>query len=87
VQQKQFLNREQIDRVHDYASIFNTDAGKRVLEDLDLSFGGDCHVKGDPYHTHVRIGENNVVLKIKERLRMAEMELEEEKEEEEEEKE
>ena len=81
VQQKLFLNREQINRIYDYASIFNTDAGKRVLEDLDLSFCGDCHVKGDAYHTHVRIGENNVVLKIKQMLRMAEMELEEEKEE------
>ena len=75
------LKKEQIARIYDYAQTFNSDVGKRVLKDLELSFCGDCHVKGDPYATHVRIGENNVVLRIKEMLRYSEYEIEEEKEE------
>ena len=36
-------------------------AAAEALKALDARFGGDVQVPGDPYATHVRIGERRVV--------------------------
>lgn len=35
--------------------------GEKAIAFLTSKYGGDVHKPGDPYATHVRIGERNVV--------------------------
>jgi hypothetical protein len=78
-----FRNKEQLERRQDLAITFSTDAGKRVLEDFEQSFGGDCYTKGDPYDTAFREGQRNVLLRIKQGISdlQCEIEIEEEQKE------
>lgn len=60
---KQTVQRE---RVADYKTVFETDAGARVLNDL-MQYAHILHpsyVKGDSAHTAFREGERNVILRI-----------------------
>jgi len=54
------LRRQQLRR--DYAQVFGSEAGKRVLADL-MKFcgaGRELMVPGDPHHTHYNIGRFRV---------------------------
>jgi hypothetical protein len=58
-------------RTLDYASVFGTDAGQRVLEDLYRSYGRRIsYSKGDPYETAYREGQRSVYLSIRVMLRL-----------------
>jgi hypothetical protein len=53
--------------VAQYKQVFSTPEGKAVLFDLmkgNYIVASDPHVPGDPYATHVNIGQANVVKKI-----------------------
>lgn len=67
------LRPEQRARLVDYASTFLSEAGKRVLEDLEKAYGGECYVRGDLFETLKRSNERDVVERIKTMLKMAEM--------------
>jgi len=48
-----------------YKEVFNTDHGKRVLNDLRDSFDNDnIFVKGDSHETAYRLGRRDVVKRI-----------------------
>lgn len=53
-------------RRHDYAQVFESDAGKRVLADLArvAHIMRPTYVRNEPYQTAFREGERNVVLRI-----------------------
>lgn len=42
-------------------SFCKSKAGADSIELLKIKYGGDVHKPGDPYATHLRIGERNVV--------------------------
>ena len=65
--QKEILAIEQ-----DYDFVFSTDAGKRVLEDMEKSFFRRIsHTPGDPYTTAFKEGQRDVVKKIHEVIQRA----------------
>lgn len=45
------VTQAQFERYRDYVEVFGTDAGKRVLEDLERDCKDGCYVKGDHYAT------------------------------------
>ena len=48
-----------------YVTVFTSDAGRRVLNDLRVAFyDRSSFVPGDPYATHVFEGERAVILRI-----------------------
>lgn len=48
-----------------YVTVFTSDAGRRVLNDLRVAFyDRSSFVPGDPYATHVFEGERTVILRI-----------------------
>lgn len=57
-------------RRSDYASVFSSESGKRVLSDLMLTFhmGSSSHVGGDSHETAFREGERHVILHIMHKL-------------------
>jgi len=67
------ITQEQMDVIRDYANTFNTDSGRRVLEDLRQSFCGSCFVKGYPSETAYRCGLRDAVVKIGEMLKISEL--------------
>ena len=71
------LRRDLVPIVSDYANTFGTDSGKRVLDDLEKSFGGSCYTKGDPHDTAYREGQRDVLMRIKELISYAGLEIEE----------
>lgn len=77
------LTRQQVERIHDYAETFGTNAGKRVLEDLEKSFGGECYVRGDLYETLHRSSIRDLLIRIQSMIEMSERGIEIEEEEEE----
>ncbi len=46
--------------------LLQTADGSHAVDFLIAKYGGDVQVNGDPYATHVRIGERNVVDYLKE---------------------
>ncbi len=49
----------------DYLVTFTSPAGARVLADLCRAFVEvDLHVPGDPYGTHVAVGQRNAIMRI-----------------------
>jgi len=57
---------------HKYHSVFDTGAGADVMEDLEAQFGGTSIVPGDPYGTHARAGAQEVLLYIRDRMKVPE---------------
>ncbi len=84
MEEKVRLNRQQANRVLDYVETFGTEAGKRVLEDLEKMFGGECYVRGDPNETLYRAYKRDILIWMKDMIKKAEMGIEIEKEQEEE---
>jgi len=72
------IRRDLVPIVSDYANTFGTDAGLRVLADLEMSFGGSCYTKGDPHDTAYREGQRDVLTRIKELISYSGLEVEEE---------
>ena len=54
----------------DYSSVFSRGSGKTVLADLEAQFGGTPIVPGDPYMTHARAGSQEVLIYIRDRMRI-----------------
>ena len=54
----------------DYSAVFNQGSGKTVLADLEAQFGGTPIVPGDPYMTHAKAGSQEVLIYIKDRMRI-----------------
>ena len=77
----QKIRRSLVPIVSAYANTFGTPDGFRVLEDLELSFGGSCYTKGDPYDTIYREGQRDVLTRIKRMISYSGLEIEEEEEE------
>ena len=77
------LRKVQLDRMMDYANTFGTNEGKRVLDDMEMAFGGPCYTKGDSYDTIYREGQRDVVDRIKEMIKISQSPIEIEEEEEE----
>lgn len=65
------VSQTQFERIKDYVATFNTDAGQRVLEDLEAEYGGECHVKGDLYETLHRSSNRDLLERIKWLLKRA----------------
>lgn len=83
--EKTRLTKRQANRVLDYVETFGTDAGKRVLQDMEDMFGGECYVRGDPNETLYRAYKRDILIWIKEdMIKKGErgIEIEEEQEEE-----
>ena len=78
------VNQAQLEMIHNYAITFTSPSGKRVLEDLEAEYGGECHVRGDLYETLHRSSNRDLLERIKEMLRRAESGLEVEEEQKEE---
>ena len=54
----------------DYSAVFSTGVGQQVLDDLEAQFGGTPIVPGDPFMTHARAGSQEVLLYIRDRMRI-----------------
>lgn len=78
------VNRIQAERIQDYIATFNTPTGKRVLEDLEAEYGGECFMKGDLYETLHRSSCRDFLDRIKAMVSLEErgFEIEEEQKEE-----
>lgn len=74
------IRRYMVPMVQAYTATFSTDPGKRVLEDLELSFGGSCYTKGDSHDTAFRNGAREVLERIKLMISYSGYEVEEEEE-------
>ena len=72
------IRRDLVPIVSDYANTFGTDAGLRVLDDLERSFGGSCYSKGDPHDTAYKEGQRDILVRIKELISYSGLEVEEE---------
>lgn len=70
--------RAQIERFHDYKAVFDSEAGKRVLDDLNKSYGGECYVRGDINETLKRTVNRDLVDRIKYMIELADIAFEEE---------
>ena len=79
------VNKVQLERIHDYAATFSTSEGKRVLEDLEAEYGGQCYSKGDIHETLKRTVNRDTLDRIKYMVSLPEqgLEIEEEQKEEE----
>lgn len=44
----------------DLQNFLRSPQGENAMRVLNIKFGGEILVKGDPYTTHTRIGERNV---------------------------
>lgn len=64
--------KKQAASIADYAELFKSDIGQKVLYDLLRCHGvlGACHVPGDPYSTAFNDGARSVVLRIMKRSKM-----------------
>ena len=71
------LRRSLVAIVSAYANTFGSDSGLRVLDDLELSFGGSCYTKGDSHDTAYREGQRDVLVRIKQMISYAGLEVEE----------
>jgi hypothetical protein len=78
VDRKLKLRRDLVPMVADYGFTFGSDQGKRVLDDLVISFGGSCYSRGDAYHTAFLEGQREVLLRIKQMISYSGCEIEEE---------
>ena len=78
------VSKAQLERIQDYIATFNTPAGKRVLEDLEAEYGGECFVKGDLYETLHRTSCRDFFDRIKMIVKLEERGLEVEEEQKEE---
>ena len=78
------VNKVQLERIHDYAATFATSEGKRVLEDLEAEYGGQCYAK-DVHETLRRTANRDMLDRIKHMISLPErgLEIEEEQKEEE----
>jgi len=79
------VSKIQLERIHDYAATFSTPEGKRVLEDLEAEYGGQCYSKGDIYETLKRTVNRDTLDRIKYMVSLPEKGLEIEPEQKEEE--
>ena len=48
-----------------YQRLFKSPDGKVVLKDLEEEFERELHVPGDPYGTHIRVGQYDVIKYIR----------------------
>ncbi len=48
----------------DYAAVFGSAEGRRVLADLERLFGGATYVAGDAVESHARSAQRGVLLRI-----------------------
>ena len=78
------VNKTQLERIHDYAATFSTPEGKRVLEDLEAEYGGQCYAK-DVHETLKRTANRDMLERIKYMVSLPDMGLEIEEEQKEEE--
>lgn len=61
-----------LQRIYDYGTVFTSEAGKRVLDDLRVSFSRrTSHTPNDPYTTAFREGQRDVVLRIERLIEQA----------------
>ena len=74
------IQRRLVPIVSAYGAVFNTDQGKIVMDDLEVSFGGSCYAKGDSHDTAYREGQREVLLRIKQMISYSGCEVEEEEE-------
>ena len=74
------LRRSLVDIVSAYARTFETSSGLKVLNDLEMSFGGSCYTKGDSHDTAYREGQRDVLTRIKQMISYSGLEVEEEEE-------
>lgn len=72
------IQRRLVPTVSAYAAVFDSDQGKKVLEDLELSFGGSCYTKGDSHDTAFREGQREVLIRIRQMISLSGCEVEEE---------
>lgn len=72
------LRRSLVDIVSAYARTFETSSGLKVLNDLEMSFGGSCYTKGDSHDTAYREGQRDVLTRIKQMISYSGLEVEEE---------
>ena len=56
--------RDHIELVENYRQCFDTDAGKKVLEDLRAAYGDRLSYEQDPYHTAYKEGQRSLYLRI-----------------------
>ena len=59
------LRGKALKKVACYQRVFKTPDGKKVLEDLKAAFEQELNVPGDPFQTHVRVGNYEVIQYIK----------------------
>ena len=78
------VNQTQLEMIHDYAITFTSPSGKRVLDDLEAEYGGECHVRGDLYETLHRSSNRDLLERIKAMVMKSEIGLEVEEEQKEE---
>ena len=74
------IQRRLVPTVQAYAATFLSDSGKVVLEDLEMSYGGECYVKGDLYETLYRSFNRDMLERIKRMILLSGLEVEEEEE-------
>ncbi len=72
------IQRRLVPTVSSYGAVFNSDQGQKVLEDLELSFGGSCYTKGDSHDTAFREGQREVLIRIRQMISLSGCEVEEE---------
>ena len=77
------VTQAQYERITDYVGTFSTPEGKRVLEDLEAEYGGECYSK-DLHETLRRTANRDMLDRIKHMISLPEMGLEIEKQQEEE---
>jgi len=79
------VSKAQYERIVDYAATFSTPEGKRVLEDLEAEYGGECYARGDWHETLRRTANRDLLDRIKKIISLPERGIEIEKEQKEEE--
>lgn len=58
------MDRDHYDLIQNYKQCFDTDAGKKVLEDLKTAYGDRLSFQPDPYGTAFKEGQRSVYLRI-----------------------
>lgn len=66
------LRQKALKKVACYKRLFKTPDGKKVLDDLTAAFDQKLNVPGDPFETHVRVGNHEVLQYIKQIMEVEE---------------
>ena len=61
---RETLQQELKERAGQYARVFSTPEGKKVLEDLAAQYNHSTLASTDPHDTYRKIGEFNVIRRI-----------------------